>query len=376
MNKINHVKELGGTIVSLARGIFNVDNHVIPQASSGYPGSDPESMLLYHMDKYGVDVCVLKSHGGYYSRGVDKNKLIQDMVKRHPDRFVALCCDVETQRKEASGEEPWNIDNAIKELDALLSTGLYAGIGEGFPRNRDIRKPLVSWDQRLEEICKVADLCRKYKVPMHWITAGGLDSYRWNADMVRNIVHPEHFENGSPMLAIEVATWYPDVPIILSHSGVEGSGYYMDWYEKSVYVAAACRNVFLDCGQWWAELYAKPLQDVNIGAEKILWGTGWGEYFLTQQWMPGQVPETYTAPNNTYGRDGLKNQPHTKNIWGWSLYQISKLNIPQDDIDLIMGGNAVHLFKIKTPLPAEQLFKKVERDYLKTPIPPEKRFLK
>jgi hypothetical protein len=73
--------------------------------------------------------------------------------------------------------------------------------------------------------------------------------------------------------------------------------------------------------------------------------------------MPGQVPETYTAPNNTYGRDGLKNQPNTKNIWGWSLNQLGRLNIPQDDMDLIMGGNAVHLFNIKTPQPADKLFR-------------------
>jgi len=362
--------------MGLAKGIFMVDNHVIPQnGGTGYEGDDPEKMLLYHMDRYGVQVAVLKSHGGYYAqKGTNKNELIQEMVKRHPDRFIALCTDVETQNKEAFDGVEWNIDDAVKELDNLLSTGLYAGIGEGFPRSRNIRKPLASWDQRLEEICKIAELCRKYKKPMHWITGGGLASYRWNSDMVRNIVHPDHFENSSPLLAIEVAAWYPDVPIILSHAGIEGSGYYMDFYEKSLYVAAACRNVFLDCGQWWTELFDKPLRDVNIGAGKILWGSGWGEGFLSQQWMPGQVPETYTAPNNTYSRDGMRNNPYTKNIWGWSLTQMGKLNIPQDDMDLILGGNAVHLFDIKTPLPANMLFKNTARDYLATEVPPESRF--
>ena len=365
--------------MGLARGIFMVDNHIIPQSGgSGYPGDDPEKMLLHHMDKYGVDVCVLKSHAGQYAHGyANKNELIQGMVKRHPDRFVALCCDVETQNKEASGEQEWNIDNAVKELDDLLSTGLYAGIGEGFPRSRNTRKKLVSWDQRLEEICKVAELCRKYKKPLHWITGASIGSARWNSDITRNITHPEHFENASPMLAIEVAAWYPDVPIILSHGGIEGSAYFTQYYEQCLYVAAAHRNVYLDCGQWWAELYDKPLLDVNIGPSKILWGTGWGQPNLSQQRMPGQVPETFTVTNLAeagYGPAYHRGSQHTINIWGWSLSQLGRLNIPQDDLDLIMGGNAVQLFDIKTPLPKEFLFKKANYEYLNSEAPPEKRF--
>ena len=361
--------------MGLARGVFTVDNHVIPQSGgTGYPGDDPEKMLLYHMDRYGVDVSVLKSHGGYYvPGGVNKNDLIQEMVKRHPDRFVALCTDAETQRKEAAGEEEWNIDNAVKELDELLSTGLYAGIGEGFPRDRNIRKKLISWDERLEQICKVLDLCRKYKTPLHYITGGTIGAARWRNDITRNLVHPEHFENASPLLCMELAAWYPDVPIILSHGGIEGSAYYMDFYEKSVYVAASHRNVFIDCGQWWAELFEKPLQDVNIGAEKLLWGSGWGQPNLTQQRMPGQIPETFTVTNlAAAAKSGGERSTHTINIWGWSLSQMGRLDIPQCDIDLIMGGNAVHLFNIKTPLPADKLFKKVDRDYLTSEVPPQR----
>jgi len=348
--------------MGLAKSIFTVDNHVIPQPlGAGYPGDDPESMLLFHMDRYNVDVCVLKSH---YHAGVNKNKLIADMVKRHPDRFVGLCCDYETQRKEAAKEAPWSIKDAVKELDELMSTGLYAGIGEGFPRDRNPRKPLLSWDVRMDEIFMVLELCRKYKSPLHYITGKTIGAQSWRNDMARNVVHGEFLENGSPLLCIELAAWYPDVPIILSHSGVEGSSYYMDDYEKCLYVAASHRNVFLDCGQWWAELFEKPLLDVNIGAEKILWGTGWGQPNLVQQTMPGQVPTTFNVMNLNDDRS-----PDTCDIWGWSQRELGRLNIPQDDLNLIMGGNAVHLFNIKTPQPADRLFKKAKRRYLSAEIP-------
>ena len=353
--------------MGLARGIFMVDNHIIPQTGEHvYPGADPESMLLYHMDKYGVDMCVLK---GVYPLVHDKNKLNAETVKRHPDRFVALCTDVQTHRREMSHEVPWNIDDAVKELDELMSTGLYAGIGEGFPRDRNIRKKLVSWDERFEQICKVLELCRKYKCPLHYITGVSLGSTRWQSDITRNAPHPEHFENGSPLLAMELAAWYPDVPIIMSHGGIETSGYFTQFYEQAVFAAASHRNIFLDTGQWWAELYEKPLSDENIGPEKLLWGSGWGQGNLMQRRMPGSIPETFT------GMD-IKNRPggHTPDIWGWSLSQLGRLNIPQDDMNLILGGNAVHLFKLKTPMPAKSLFRKVNRDYMDSNIPPRPRF--
>ena len=355
--------------MGFTKGIFMVDNHVYAVAGPTAPkGVDPESRLLYHMDKYGVDVCVLK---GVYPLEVDKNKLNADIVKNHPDRFVALCTDVMTHRKEISGEVPWNIDNAVKELDELMSTGLYAGIGEGFPRDRNVRKPLVSWDERLEQICKVLEVCRKYKCPLHYITGVALGSTRWQSDITRNAAHPEYFENGSPMLCMELAAWYPDVPIIMSHGGIEASGYFMQYYDQALYVAAAHRNVFLDVGQWWAELFEKPLMDVNIGAEKLLWGSGWGQGNLVQRRMPGQIPETFTGSDQTRrNRMGPPGMGHTPDIWGWSLTQLGRLNIPQDDMNLILGGNAVHLFKIKTPQPAESLFRRVDRDYMDVEIPP------
>jgi hypothetical protein len=36
-------------------------------------------------------------------------------------------------------------------------------------------------------------------------------------------------------------------------------------------------------------------------------------------------------------------------MWGWSLREIGRLNIPQDDLNLILGGNACRLYQIKPP---------------------------
>jgi predicted TIM-barrel fold metal-dependent hydrolase len=46
-------------------------------------------------------------------------------------------------------------------------------------------------------------------------------------------------------------------------------------------------------------------------------------------------------------KDGVP--AHMPDIQGWSLRQLDKLDIPQDDLNLILGGNAVRLFKLKVP---------------------------
>ena len=105
-------------------------------------------------------------------------------------------------------------------------------------------------------------------------------------------------------------------------------------------VAASHANVYLETGLYWAELYEKPLRDPNIGVEKLIWGTDWGAS-IPQQWQPGLHPETYA---NQILRDGPP--AHQVDVFGWSLRQRDKLEIPQDDLNLILGGNAVRLFKL------------------------------
>ena len=41
---------------------------------------------------------------------------------------------------------------------------------------------------------------------------------------------------------------------------------------------------------------------------------------------------------------------HQCDIMGWSLRQIERLDISQDDMNLILGGNALNIFKIEYPL--------------------------
>ncbi|MCL2122411.1 MAG: amidohydrolase family protein, partial [Clostridiales bacterium] len=289
--------------MGLAKGIFMVDTHVHAQrhafrlkernVSSEFSelgvgmhtveSYDNSDRLLYHMDKYGVDVSVIMPAFAM------TNEIDKQIVKKHPDRFVAFVGDIETKRKHDEKIEEWNIKAAVEELDRELSTGMYVGIGEGMPGETCICPG--GWSQRYEEICQVMELCRKYKV-VATIHCGFPAGYTGGKRLAQLQGHFE-YDVSNPLLAGEIAAAYPDVPIILHHAGIEGSGYRTDIYEKCLIVARSHHNLYLECGQWWAELYDKPLKDPNIGCEKLVWGTDWGAASSPQSWMPGCVPETF-----------------------------------------------------------------------------------
>jgi len=135
---------------------------------------------------------------------------------------------------------------------------------------------------------------------------------------------------------------YPDVPIIMAHGGMQGW-----WSEKfmddTLQVVASFDNVYLETGLYWAELYDKVLGDPNIGVEKVLWGTDWGASIVVYN-RPGYHPSSYADQIKPWGLPA-----HQPDIFGWSLRQLDKLDISQDDLNLILGGNAARLFKLKVP---------------------------
>jgi predicted TIM-barrel fold metal-dependent hydrolase len=339
--------------MGLAKGIFVVDTHVHAQRhaygfqkksedpdygnlAGGMPHSvvyENSERLLYHMDRYGVDVSVIFPAFGM------TNEIDLEIVDKHPDRFVALAWDVKTRAADVSGEKKWNIDDSIAELDRELSTGRYKGVGEAFSSTHQTG---ISWQEHLEMLCRYMELCRKYKVVAQYHVGfpngyvGGLGMASMCGDYNSPFANPLHCH--------ELAALYPDVPIVLCHAGIEGSGYYMDMYTQALHVAQSHHNVYLECGQWWAELYDVPLKDPNIGAEKLVWGTDWGASCTAQAWMPGCIPETFTTQDNKVGPPS-----HQIDIYGWSLRELGRLNIPQDDLNLILGGNACRIFGIKTP---------------------------
>jgi predicted TIM-barrel fold metal-dependent hydrolase len=296
---------------------------------------DNSERLLYDMNCYGVDTCILMASYGMSN----ENNLA--LVEKYPGRFAALCISKETYDRSERGEIDWTMEEACKELDRLLSTGKYCGIGEGFPAHPKVlyRKKRISQTDRIEEMMQVMDVAQRHHVPVHYHTGFAMGYH---------LGIPEALY---PLWAHELASEYPDVPIIFDHGGM-ACWWWEHLVDQCLHVAASHDNVYLETGLYWTELYYKALLDPNVGPEKLLWGTDWGASIPIYA-QPGQKPSTYAMQ---LIKEGVVQ--HQVDMMGWSLRQLSRLDISQDDLNLILGGNAARLYKLGFPL--TRMFKPVE----------------
>jgi hypothetical protein len=86
----------------------------------------------------------------------------------------------------------------------------------------------------------------------------------------------------------------------------------------------------------------------------MIWGTDWGASLPVYQY-PAPGTHGYTRQNV---KEGIPR--HQVDIWGWSLKQLERLDISQDDLNLILGGNAVRLYNLRTPGGLTRMFKFVD----------------
>lgn len=313
----------------LANAMFNIEAY------------DNSPRLLYDMECYGVDMCITEPFFGM------TNETNVAQMKKYPDKFAVNCQAKKTWELATKGEVEWTFEAALKELDELLSTGLYVGIGEGMPLSvakKGAPPEMRSEREQIQDMMKILELCRAHKVPFRY-HSGVPGGY--------GIGYHGYSTTYNPLWAHTLAVSFPDVPIVLEHAGIEG-GWWTHFYEECLHVAAGHKNVYLECGRFWTELYYMALKDPGVGPEKLIWGTDWGASLPVYQY-PDPNSFGYTRQNV---KEGIpRNQV---DIWGWSLKQVERLHISQDDMNLILGGNAVRLYNLRTPGGLTRMFKFVD----------------
>ena len=295
---------------------------------------DNSDRLFYDMERYGFDMCILQSGG--LARGMD-NDLDAGLAEKHPDRFAALAFPTTILNKAAKGGRKWTFKGALAETEKRLKTGKYCGIGQGLP---------VTAGESFARLFAEGDEKKKVETIG---PAEDLDRHRACLDLARKygvaVAGLPHEKGITDRLAAE----YPDVSIVLQLVG---------WGRRasSARVREICenfgsmRNVYLEMGLAPAELYEIPLSDPNLGSTRVIFGTDWGaaHYVFSQPGRPIRG-EDFTSYVDWIGKFGVAR--YQSDFWGWSLHQIDKLRdtLTQDEINLIMGGNAARIFKLDVP---------------------------
>ena len=297
---------------------------------------DNSPLCLYDMERYGVDMCLLKP-----SMIGTTNEAQAALVEKYPDKFRAFCADQTLKLKVWREEAKWTLDAAADEVEKALKTGKYIGIGEFVPRDTDPKR-IYTFKERLNEYRTFAELAKKYGVTMDF------HDFAWG------------YEWDPYQLLARIAAEYPDVPIIFCHSGYSIGGYVMgaDVIRKACAIAGFAvsgvggRNIYMETGTWPAEFFEIALKDPNVGAPHLIWG---GDYGNVPQYIvanPGREPSTFSS--------SMKRWPPVPHYhidwWGWALHQIHKIRdwVTQDEINLIMGGNAARIWRL--PVPYERMF--------------------
>jgi len=291
---------------------------------------DNSPLCIYDMERYGIDMCLLKP-----SQPGTTNEMQAALVDKHPDKFRAFCADQNLRTKVARGEAKWTLDDAADEVEKALQTGKFIGIGEFVPMDRDPKKE-YTFKERLNEYRAFMELAQKYDVTIDF----------------HDFSHG--FEWDPYQLLRRIAREYPDVNIVFCHSGYSIGGYTYgeEVIKKACNIAGSSNNIYLETGNWPAEYFRIALEDPNVGPARLIWG---GDYGNVPQYImanPGGNPPSYASVIRKF--PGV---PYYQiDWWGWALHQIRKLKewVTQDEINLILGGNAAKIFKL--PVPYERMF--------------------
>ena len=211
------------------------------------------------------------------------------------------------------------------------------GIGEFVPQQVD-RTYTYSYRERLDEYRKYMDLAAKYNVVLDFHEWSGR---RWGGDSYSgyNIVST-------------IAGEYPDVTIVLMHGG----GRTEEAIKRGCAAVGRSTNIYLETGGWMAEYYEIPLTNRNISATQLIWGHDYGnvpQYVLPRNQPTSRSPEFGASMASGFYKNMPPVPTYQTDFWRWALHQIDKIRdwVTQDEINLILGGNAAKIFKLKVPHP-------------------------
>jgi predicted TIM-barrel fold metal-dependent hydrolase len=197
---------------------------------------DFSPQLIADMDKHGIAKAVL-----HMGKPVPLS-LMTSVIDRYPDRFLGFCkFDMPFPGREAAQQQ-------LRER--LDSHPAIKGIGEvTFSRFGK-----QSYEDVLIDLCAVAQVAKERGVPVLFHTGFGTAS-------------PLRYYD--PSVLDEVATAFPDVPIIIGHAG----GIHPPFNDLALMVAFKNDNVYLETSKAIAPVLQKGLDE--IGAERILFGSDW-----------------------------------------------------------------------------------------------------
>jgi predicted TIM-barrel fold metal-dependent hydrolase len=210
--------------------IVDCHTHLGPYFNFHIPKNDANGMIDA-MDSCGIRSAICSPHIGVVSDYQYGNQLVAVVVQRHPSRFYGYCAINPNYSEKAITDE----------LEKYITLGGFRGV------------------KIHPDLHRCAANARQYH-PM-WAfaqeTGTPVLSHTWDA-----------VATSDPLLFGSIAAEFPEVNIILGHSGGAATG-----IDNAILVAKDHQNIYLDltCSRFYHGMLEKMVKE--IGAERILFGT-------------------------------------------------------------------------------------------------------
>lgn len=185
--------------------------------------------LVNDMDEVGLDRAVAFPLGAPYTDYSEANRTVAEETAKFPRRIIGFC----------RINPNFGIDASAASLAHCLGTLKLRGI--------KLHPEIEFFDPNDEGLmAPVYESARRYRVPL--------------------IFHTGMSSKAAPAVIAELASRYPDVPVILGHMGVS------EYVKQAVAAARQCENIYLETSVvGWMPLLLEGFR--RVGASKILYGS-------------------------------------------------------------------------------------------------------
>lgn len=315
--------------------IKSIDAHVHPtsitfpqdifQPKENVLDGDCVKACLQRMEKHGIDQCLAIAAQGLSVLPLENDMLIK-MAEALPEKFAGVLVGFTTPKENPSAYDP---DAAAEEIEQYMRNPVVKGLGEFA---LEAVGGMCEWPEVWAKLRPTFEVLSKHNAPALFHT-GATPHFSMPSEKRKISNRPLYFAN--PALLDDVAEEFPEVPIILGHSGVQGFFFYGSYPDMALTVAARHPNVYLETSSVPYDVILKAVECPAIGPEKIIFGTDTPAFF--GYFKSATTGEFYPS----YGKTG-PGEVMTDH-YPVDMANIERLPITDYERQMIMGGNIARL---------------------------------
>lgn len=289
---------------------------------------DAVQTILKYMDKNNVDQAI-----GLVSQGISnlplENELTIKIAEALPERFPAVMVGFSQPK-----DEPWLYDSkkAADEINEYLKNPIVKGLGEFALESVSY---MAEWSDIWPRLRPVFDALADNHACALFHT--GVAPFFQMPVEGKRIASRRSVWFSNPIFIDDIASEYPDIPIIIGHCGVQAFFYYGNNVDMALSIAARHRNVYVETSSAPFEVLKKAVMDPAIGPEKLIFGSDSPAFY-----------NYYTADNGehypTYGKTGPGD--FVPDHYKYDLKNIERLPITESEKMMILGGTISKILKL------------------------------